>query len=76
MARMSPRYCVYEAAAQLVFRVPELLADEGSEPDSIWNAIGGHLPLRSAMTQGTPGWKQLARDIVRNYEELLMGTRA
>ena len=72
----SPRYCVYGAAAKLVFRVPELLSEPASEPDSVWNAIARRLPLRAATTECAPAWRQLARSIARNYEELLIGTRA
>ena len=68
--KASPRYCVYGAAAKLVFRVPELLSEPASEPDSVWNAIARRLPLRAATTECAPAWRQLALSIARNYEEL------
>jgi hypothetical protein len=74
--KASPRYCVYSAAARLIFRVPELLSGRASEPDSVWNAIARRLPLRAATTECATAWRQLARSIARNYEELLIGTRA
>lgn len=74
--KASPRYSVYSAASSLVFRLPDLLAGRADEPDSAWRAIGRRLPLRAATSDGAPAWRQLARGIVRNYEELLIGTRA
>jgi hypothetical protein len=73
-ARSSPRYLVYAAAVELLFAPPPHGA-EGAEGRSTNRlAPTGPLPL---MAPGSgEGTRALAAEIVRNYRQLLVGTRA
>jgi hypothetical protein len=76
--RASPRLWIYAAASELFSALPQLL-DGGAEPARSvdWHAVDGWLPIR---TNGPPGatapWQLLASNIVRNYRDFLVETRA
>lgn len=78
--RTSPRYLVYGAAAELVFRLPCLIKCDrqlpATHPD--WDKIRGRLP-EVAPQQGRHNiapWQTLADDIAWNYAEFLVRTHA
>ena len=76
----TPRYLVYRAATEVVFRLPYLLKQEGELPrlDVDWHAIQALLPER-APRQSSPEkvlWRALADDVWWNYSKFLMNTRA
>ncbi len=75
MGTASPRYGVYRVASKVIFQLPELLSGD-VERDSWWREINRELPLRRGIVPGEPAWRQLCRNVVWNYEQLLIGTRA
>jgi hypothetical protein len=76
----TPRYLVYRAATEVVFRLPYLLKQEGELPrlDVDWYAIQALLP-EPAPRPNSPQkllWRALADDVSWNYSEFLLNTRA
>jgi hypothetical protein len=75
--RASPRYWIYAAASELLFRLPEILQSAGG-PDT-WEhplrEIRAYLPLQTAEVQQPPKWKDIASEIWSNYARLLIETR-
>ena len=76
----TPRYLVYRAATEVVFRLPYLLKQEGELPrlDVDWHAIQALLP-EPAPRPNSPQkvlWRALADDVSWNYSEFLLNTRA
>jgi hypothetical protein len=73
LARLgSPRYCVYEAASELVFALGKMRGSEAS-----W--VRGYLPVVAGAAQPAapqPALAHLAAEIVANYREFLVETRA
>lgn len=76
----SPRYWVYAAASELFFRLPCLLRPRNERPvtNVDWEAVRRWLPIVRESEQGQklPDWWQLAADIVWNYHQFLVETRA
>jgi hypothetical protein len=76
----TPRYLVYRAATEVVFRLPSLLKQEGELPhlDVDWHAIQELLPERAPRPSSSQKvlWRALADDVSWNYSEFLMNTRA
>jgi hypothetical protein len=68
--RRSPRELVYECGAELFFRLPCVL---GGRRDEDWSRLRKKLPVSNS-DSGT--WADLARDVVWNYKNFLVGTRA
>jgi hypothetical protein len=76
--RGSPRYLVYASASELLFRLPELLGSTGSPGPLPVDELCAVLPVARARDGAdipTP-WKQLAADILWNYEQFLTDTRS
>ena len=76
--RGSPRYCVYAAASELLFKMPTL-ASEGSKTGAGENSIRellSWLPVHRATPQAIPDWRHVAAEIVWNYHLFLVGTRS
>jgi hypothetical protein len=75
--KASPRYWIYFVASTVLF---QLTADESlsSRQQADWAPLGGLLPVRKtpAKVQEQPSWERLASDVVWNYREFLVGTRA
>lgn len=76
--RASPRYWVYASASELLFRLPDLLGSKADPVPVIASELWAALPVtRTRNGDGTlTPWTQLAADIVWNYEQFLMDTRA
>lgn len=68
--RRSPRQLVYECGAELFFRLPCVL---GGRRDEDWGRLRKKLPVSN--NEGG-SWSDLARDVVWNYKNFLVGTRA
>ena len=75
----TPRYLVYRAATEIVFRLPYLL-QEGEPPrlDVDWHAVQALLPERASRSNSPEKvlWRTLADDVLWNYSEFLLDTRA
>jgi hypothetical protein len=75
-AQASPRLWTYAAAAEIAFRIPELLAEPDCARDEQWDAVRRRLPVWSRERHpGDSGWRMLAEDLGSNYENFLVGTR-
>jgi len=73
----SPRYWIYGAAAELSFRLPQLVGREQLVPDVSWEELHEWLPVRDFPQRTAPtGWRDLAAHIVWNYKEFLVDTRS
>jgi hypothetical protein len=77
--KASPRYWIYFVASTCLF---QLTADESSsrrqEHEADWASLGGFLPARKtpAKVEEKPSRESLASDVVWNYQEFVVGTRA
>lgn len=78
--RSSPRYLVYQAAAEVAFRLPCLIKHKGKPPrlDVNWDEIRKLLPESRQQSASPAGidWREVADDILWNYSEFLRDTRA
>lgn len=76
--RATPRYLVYRAGTELVFRLPDLVADaERAIPHQEWGKLEALLPLTVIRpVDGLASWQVLADQIVSCYRELITSTRA
>lgn len=78
--RSTPRYSVYQAAAEIAFRLPCLLKHRGRPPrlDVNWRELHNLLPVRRSQPDlsSCPVWRQVADDVLWNYKQLLRSTRA
>jgi len=76
----TPRYLVYRAATEVVFRLPSLLKHEGEPPrlDVNWHSVQALLPEQAPRSDSPEKvlWRALAEDVLWNYSEFLLGTRA
>lgn len=74
----TPRYLVYEVAAEVFFRLPCLLASESPPGLNVsWSELRQRLPV----VHGSQGhevhrWTDVAAEIMWNYQRFLMGTSA
>lgn len=79
-SRATPRYLVYQAAAEIAFRLPCLIKHDGQPPrlDLKWDEIQNLLPQRAP--RSTSGsrlpWRRIVDDILWNYSQFLRSTRA
>ncbi len=80
MRRGSPRYLVYTTACRLLFDLGRLEAEGG---DSIgrgedWDGLWQDLPVIRPWANRWRGlaWQEAVTEIVWNYREFLVGTRA
>jgi hypothetical protein len=76
----TPRYLVYQAAAEVAFRLPCLLkhGDQSARLNIRWREMQEILPERAPQSESSPDaiyWK-LVRDVLWNYSEFLQDTRA
>jgi hypothetical protein len=78
--RASPRYCVYAAASELLFRLPVILSGDGPGPevDAHLRRIRSWLPVAGDLsaTGGNLGWRDVAADIAWNYRAFVKATRS
>lgn len=76
----SPRYLIYRAAAEVAFRLPCLIksADRPRRLDVDWRAIQSHLPELAPRLNADREitWRELTNDVLWNYSEFLLSTRA
>lgn len=76
----TPRYLTYHAAAEVAFRLPCLVKHAGQPPrlDVDWRQIQSLLPERGPQRKSDNGipWRELAGDVLWNYTEFLLSTRA
>jgi hypothetical protein len=78
--RSTPRNLVYQAAAEVAFRLP-CLVKHGDKPprlDVNWRKIQALLPERAPRSNAsrTPAWRGLVDDVLWNYSRYLQNTRA
>lgn len=77
--RRSPRYGVYAAASQLFFRLPSLVRPNTSGGTDLFSEsreISATLPLWRDGRPEHAGWRELAAEIVWNYNRFLVETRS
>jgi hypothetical protein len=77
--KASPRHWVYLVASTLVFQLTvDANSSQPRRHDANWGSLCGYLPVRkmTAKNQASPSWEELAYDVVWNYQQFLMGTRA
>ncbi len=78
--RGSPRYWIYAAASELFFILLRLLEcdDETAGTSAQWETLNSWLPVVRSSKDGAgePAWQRLADDILWNYREFLVETRA
>lgn len=76
----TPRYLVYRAATELTFRLPCLVRHAGQPPrlDVDWGSIQSRLPERAPHSDSSDDipWRGLVDDVLWNYSEFLLNTRA
>jgi len=72
----SPRYWIYAAGTELFFRLPSLTEEgEVTIADNSAGAWQQCLPVRSKGSQGPHiSGRELAAEIIRNYQQFLMET--
>lgn len=79
-ARSTPRYLVYQVAADVAFRLPCLVKHSGQPPrlDVNWRFLRDLLPVRKSQLDSSarPVWRQVVDDVLWNYSHLLRNTRA
>jgi hypothetical protein len=79
LRKASPRHWIYLVASTLLF---QLTADANSSrmlrQDANCGSLSSYLPVRrmTAKNQAPPSWEDLACDVVWNYQQFLVGTRA
>jgi len=76
----TPRYLVYQAAAEVAFRLP-CLVKHGSQPRILnlrWREIQALLPEQAPQSDSCRDaiWLKLVDDVLWNYSEFLQDTRA
>lgn len=75
--RASPRYWIYSAASELVFRLPDVLRGTTGRTPLPLEALEAALPVVGRAAAGTPTpWRRLATDIMWNYRQFLVDTRS
>jgi predicted nucleotidyltransferase len=76
----TPRYLVYQAAAEVAFRLPCLVKQKGQPPrlDVRWREIQALLPEQAPQSNSSHDavWRKLVDDVLWNYSEYLQDTRA
>lgn len=78
--RSTPRYLVYQSAAEVAFRLPCLIKHGGQPPrlNVDWREIRSRLPVLSTTSNSISDstWLGLVNDILWNYSHFLQDTRA
>ncbi|HKV29057.1 MAG TPA: hypothetical protein VJN90_12370 [Candidatus Acidoferrales bacterium] len=76
----TPRYLIYRAAAEIAFRLPCLIKHSGQPPrlDVDWRSVHALLPehVQRSRSREALLWREIVEDIMWNYSEFLLGTRA
>jgi hypothetical protein len=76
----TPRYLVYQAAAEVAFRLPCLVkrSDQPPRLNVRWREIQALLPEQAPQSDACPDaiWWKLVDDVLWNYSEFLQDTRA
>ncbi len=76
----SPRYCLYEAASQTCFRLPEVVgrAVGRSNLSFAWPSLHARIPLCEPLESNGQGttWQKLVQVLVANYKDFLTDTRS
>lgn len=79
-SRSTPRYLVYQVAAEIAFRLPCLIKHNGEPPrlDVNWRELQSLLPVRAPQSNSpsTAVWRKLVDDVLWNYAAFLRSTRA
>jgi hypothetical protein len=79
LRKASPRHWIYLVSSSLIF---QLTADANSSPAPLQAAncvsLSTYLPIHklTAKNQSCPSWEHLAQDVVWNYQQFVVGTRA
>ncbi len=79
LRKASPRHWIYLVASSLLFQATEdVKAHQTHGADANWASLSRCLPVAkmSAKQPARPSWKDVAHDVVWNYREFLVGTRA
>jgi len=79
LRKVSPRHWIYLVASSLLFHSTEdQNSSQTSSAEGNFASLGQCLPVsKMTSTQAvSPSWSDLAHDVVWNYREFLMGTRA
>lgn len=74
--RSTPRYLVYQVAAEVAFRLPCLVkqSDQHSRLNVNWRKL--HALLPQSNLDGDTDWRKVANDVLWNYSDFLQNTRA
>ena len=72
--RGSPRYCIYAAASELLFELPDLI--DANTPASSTLSTRDWMPSAGKAPIAATEWRQLVPEISRNYHRYLEGTRS
>ena len=79
-SRSTPRYLVYQVAAEIAFRLPCLIKHNGEPPrlDVNWRELQSLLPVRVPQSNSPSNavWRKLVDDVLWNYSAFLRSTRA
>jgi hypothetical protein len=79
LRKASPRHWIYLVASSLLFQATEDVKQAQTHgADTDWASLSRCLPVArmSATQPARPSWKDVATDVVWNYREFLVGTRA
>jgi len=79
LRRASPRHWIYLVASTLLFQLTaEANSSRTRGRDASYGSLSSYLPVRrmTAKNQQNPSWEDLAHDVVWNYQQFLVGTRA
>jgi hypothetical protein len=79
LRKASPRHWIYLVASSLLFQTTEdVNSSQTYRVDANWASLSRCLPVAkmTANQSASPSWKDVAHDVVWNYREFLMGTRA
>lgn len=78
LRKASPRHWIYLVASSLLFQAEDVKSPQTDSAEANWAFLSQCLPIAkvSAKQPARPSWKDVANDVVWNYREFLVGTRA
>lgn len=78
LRKASPRHWIYLVASSLLFQAEDVKSPQTDSAEANWTSLSECLPVAkiSANQPDRPSWKDVAHDVVWNYREFLVGTRA
>jgi hypothetical protein len=79
LRKASPRYWIYFVSTRLLFQATrDENLSQALRADANWASLSRCLPVAkmTAKQPASPSWKDVAHDVVWNYREFLVGTRA